>query len=557
MLPSDEGKFGENPMVMTNQTIDASDKPDLLVFLSDSLVVRVMLILLVSQVLEGLYMLLGRLPSDAFEQPTILGAMIRGAPGQLISKRGLLGLGVLAIILFFGSPGWWRRLPATWQARRLAGPCQALVVSPVLILGWYYAFSTYNYYFDRWHGWDRAMLLLFGALTVVRPGFILLFLLTLTPMISQYDSPIGRYSWAEQFPLLRIMFCAGAWLLLDGKRIRLRPNDLVFLVLCLIASHYWHSGIIKLRMGWATVDQVSHLIPATYSNGWLRMIGEDRMLQFKSIAEASNMVLIAFTLLVECAIVLCLWRRATAVAWLAMGILFHVGIFTFSGICFWRWALVDLVALVTLLVADKTGPCSVFTRRHFALSVVVIVSSVVWMDRHALGWYDVPLNYSYRFDAITDSGKAYPLPPHFFSPYEYQFTMGRFHGLVSGPRLPVIWGSTGDRNVMAALNDVESIDDFLEKEKALGRDYFNENEKNLLTAFIVRFIQNYNAYGPAKASRACWAPPYQLWTIPPPNAYKGREKILAVRITQVTALYYQGTYSAFRPITVLEIPIDK
>src|SRR5690606_34266357 len=154
-----------------------------------------------------------------------------------------------------------------------------------------------------------------------------------------------------------------------------------------------------------------------------------------------DLPIVGFTLLVECGSLFFLWRRPYALALLWGWVALHVGIVAVSGIFFWQWILVNL-GLFFLLWRDRNERLfPVFKREYFLLSLLLIGGRRIWYDAVNLSWYETRVSYTYRVEAIGESGKTYQLPPRFFSPYEYQFSLAGFGYLVQEPRLDVLYGA--------------------------------------------------------------------------------------------------------------------
>ena len=90
-----------------------------------------------------------------------------------------------------------------------------LVILVTAILAW--TFSTYdvNLYLGREHHADRVLLLVLGALVWRRPVFVLPFVLLVVAVVNQFFFPIGGYSTAEQFALVRVLIVFLATFLLQ------------------------------------------------------------------------------------------------------------------------------------------------------------------------------------------------------------------------------------------------------------------------------------------------------------------------------------------------------
>ena len=102
-----------------------------------------------------------------------------------------------------------------------------------------------------------------------------------------------------------------------------------------------------------------------------------------------------------------LWRRWSLLGFLAGWIIFHLGVFAVSGICFWKWMMVDGTLLIIFLARDSGRVFPIFTRRHFVLSLFLILGGLFWFRPVNLAWYDSPTTYAYRFVGVGESGATY------------------------------------------------------------------------------------------------------------------------------------------------------
>ena len=92
---------------------------------------------------------------------------------------------------------------------------------------------------------------------------------------------------------------------------------------------------------------------------------------------------------------------------------------------------------------------------------------MVWGRELVLVQYQDPLWLSDR--ATGESGQTYLLPPRFYRPYEYQFSLAGFGYLVDEPRVMVISGGTWSREVADALLAVRTLDDLTTVEETYGQ----------------------------------------------------------------------------------------
>lgn len=495
--------------------------------------------------LQGWILSVGRLAEASYFRPFITLELFRSPTlFQLILLLVVVGLLV------------WKRA-ATWRWTDLdrGEQWRPWILLIVAILTWSYATYDYNLYYSQGHVADRIFLVLLASAAIWRPAFLLPFVFLVTALATQFNYPIGGYSVTEQFMLVRILILFFAALLWSSLTARPVTTLFGFLLLTLVASSYWWSGLGKLRLLWFTHRHVYLLLPAAYSSGWLAFLQPESIEGVVNGLSRLDPLMVAFTLFAECGAILFLWRRRFALLLLSSWIVLHVGIIFLSGIFFWKWILVDL-GLFVLLWRSKLGKNRlVFGREHFLLSIVLIGLGRFWYQAVNLSWYDVPVNYAYRVEATGESGQTYPLPPRFFAPYEYQFSLASFGYLVEQPRLTIVYGATWDRTVAKELLGAEEAIDLFEVERKHGMVRLDKAQIALLEQFIQRSLSNLNA----GAGRAAWytrlQPPSQLLSFPYNPSFTGQEPITHVDIHQVTSWWNGENYLEVRDQIVHRIDI--
>ena len=490
-------------------------------------------------------MSVARLPESSYFQPSITLELLRHA-----------GLLHIAVILLVAGLLIWRKSPAwRWTDITHGERWRPWLLLLVTILLWTYTTYDYNLYFDQGHYWDRILVLALAAAVVWRPIFLLPFVLLVTALATQYDYPIGGSSVAEQFVLVRILILFFAALVLQSLVARPVSGAFSFLLLTLIASSYWWPGLGKLRLLWFTHGQIHLLLPAAYSSGWLAFLGSESIASISQFLAKLDPMMVAFTLFAECGAILFLWRRSFARLLLGSWIVLHLGIVALSGIFFWKWMLLDLGLLWLLSRPAHLQLFPVFGREFLLLSFVLIGASRFWYHPVNLSWYDAPVNYAYRFEAIGESGRTYQLPPRFFTPYEYQFSLGNFGYLVREPRLSIVYGGIWERDVAADLLAVKTAPDLFHFETARGTVRSDTRRAARFETFIQKCMTGLNARGFRKSHFTALQAPSQLLSFPYKAEFDGGEAIVQVDVHQVTSLFDGAQYLEVRDEIVRQIEI--
>jgi hypothetical protein len=489
-------------------------------------------------------MSVGHLPQTSYFRPLIALELLRN-PGLIQFTLLLLVAGLLI----------WKRALALRYTDIVQGErWRHLLLLIVSILAWIYVTYDYNRYYDQGHDWDRILVLVLAAAAVWRPVFLLPFILLVTALATQFDYPIGGYSVAEQFVLVRILILFFAALLLQSLTRKPVSKTFVFLLLTLVASSYWWPGLGKLRLLWFTHGHIHLLLPAAYSSGWLAFWPPESIAAIVQFLARLNPLMVVFTLFAECGAILLLWRRSFALLLLVVWIAFHLGVVAVSGIFFWKWILLNLGLLWVLWRPSPDLLSPVFRREYFLLSVVLIGASHFWYDPMNLSWYDTPVNYAYRLEATGKSGQTYQLPPRFFAPYEYQFSLGSFGYLVSEPRLGIVYGAIWERDVADKLLAVRTAAELFQLERERGRVRSDPRRAVRFEKFIQKSVSNLNARRTRPWFRLLPAPS-QLLSFPYNVDFASQDPIIRVDVHQVTSLFNGEQYLEIRDEIVQEIEV--
>lgn len=393
-----------------------------------------------------------------------------------------------------------------------------------------------------------------AGLLLWRPVSVFPFLVLLLLILRQFEYPIGGYSQAEQILLGRVLMVFGGFYLGCCLRGPWTAAECVFLLCCLIAGHYWVCGLGKLHLNWLLNDQIHYLLPATYANGWLGFLEPNVIENLTRALAQANGPMKLLTVSVECGALLCLWHRSVLRLMLAAWMVFHAGIFLISGICFWKWMALDAAVLV-IFFRRNVPPVPIFTRGHFLLSIGLIGTAGLWSAPVKLAWLDARVTYTYRFEAIGPDGRTFTLPPRFFAPYDYQFTLGNFGYITESPRLGIVWGAIMEPSLAKALEQAGSAEQVLTLEQERGRVAFEPTRSAVLDEFMRRFIGNWNRRGSKGAWWSRLQAPRQLWTFARPPAIGDGQSIDRVMVYEVTSLFDGERYREIRERRVAKIDL--
>jgi len=440
-----------------------------------------------------------------------------------------------------------------WSALEGGASVRWLVGAAVVLLAWVYALQPYNFFLDRWHGFDRLLLGVLAGLTLWRPVFAFPFLLVLLPFIGQLEALPG-YSWAVAAWPIRLTEAFVVFWGLGVLGMRLPLKDFVLFAGSLLGAHYFASGWGKLSLYWLLHDQVFYMLPATHANGWLAGLSPEAVAQWVETLRPLSAPVKVLVLLLEGGCVFFFAHRRAPVFFLGGWVLMHAGIFLVSGICFWLWSVLNLLLLWLFYRPGGWSALPLFRPRAAVLGAVLIVGGSWWFRPVRLAWADAPLSYTYRFEGQSPDGRTQTLPPEFFAPYDYQFTLGGFGYLCPEPLLGVVWGAT-DELTVRRLEAIQEAESFFAHEARFGRVYFDAPSAERFDAFLRRFAGGWNAAPRRGGVLHRVKAPRLLWTFPRGRVVQPSFRLAKIRVVQLTTWYRGGRYEVLRRRVVREVSI--
>ena len=149
-------------------------------------------------------------------------------------------------------------------------------------------------------------------------------------------------------------------------------------------------------------------------------------------------------------------------------------------------------------------------------------------------------------------GTRRDLPPEFFRPHDYLFTLSPFGYLSPEPRLPVVWGAMRDRRLVEALYAADDGAEILALESEFGVDDFDPVRAAALDGFLVDFVGTWNRRHSRSSGFSVVGPPPQLWTS---GSGTGDADIELVTVWQVTTYWDGNEYQEIRTVEVRRVAI--
>ena len=241
---------------------------------------------------------------------------------------------------------------------------------------------------------------------------------------------------------------------------------------------------------------------------------------------------------------------------LAAFIIFHTGVFLTTGMFFWKWILFEAALFLYFTKNKKTPGVDIFAPGYFIISVLVIVGGIRWFQPKGLSWYDTRLSYTYRLEAVGESGMRYSLPAYAFTPYSDLFTLGMFDFLNPQPQLTGLWDITSDRAIADTLVFIKSKKEIFEMEHSMGTMRFDSLKKEVFKKFITQYVANWNARGSKYIFLNFLQPPPHLWNCARGRPFDGSEKINEIIIYQITSFYDDEKLEEIRKRKIMAIRVS-
>lgn len=474
-------------------------------------------------------------------------------PGEILKNvftRFYLVLIALLIIPFI-----LKKLLLPWSDFKKGKTIRILLFSAALMLSWKYVTADYNYYLNNWYLPDRIILALSAFLILWRPVFLLLFLVALLTIIGQYQL-LPIYSLAADSLLIRSQVLFMSFFIIRVFTNYFSYEEFIFLMGCLLGAHYFESGILKINPEWLLYDNIPYLLPNVYTSGWLSHLSPENISSITKYAGWVNVPIKLYTITIECGMLLIFLNLQFTRFLFTGAIIFHLGIFLMTGIFFWMWILFLIVFIVYVFNRQDARIRRLFSRSYLLLSLPLIALGEFWCDPVGLAWHDSAINYTYKFQAEMDNGTRHLLPPDFFSPYYYQFTLGNFKFLSPDKLLPVVWGAT-NATTNKGLRNSPTISNVLEYEQKSGRRFEDPDKKIFFESFVQQFVRHWNSKRNKHHFINYLQPPRLLLNFPAKFSIPADNKIITIRILEITS-YYSDTqgYNVIRARNIGKIGIS-
>ena len=482
-------------------------------------------------------------------------------PALLRSPRGALvtiGPVVLGVQFF-------HRLQ--WQVIAADGGYVRMIVAVLVVTcSWAYACMPYNYYYDKLHLYDRVLIGGLALCAIWHPLFVAPFLAAVLVFVYQLQYPLRLHSYTDKQPLFDLLNLCSCFLYVRVVAPSTSSSRYLFVSLCVMAAYYFYPGVRKIQIGWVRDERLQCLLLAARDNGWLNWLGAEKLQALVAFIGRTNRILLWSVMVVELGALVMLLNATLAVVLLAGAVIVHVGIFAVSGILFWKWIIVDLTLVLSVLSLSQGVRQDVFTIQLFLLSLVLIRLSSRWLRPRMLAWFDTSLSPVFRFRCQMEDGRVCEVIPAQMTPYDFPLAQGRLYPLAQMPILTRTYGATMEAHNLRVIEGAQSVEELRAAIQKWGR--LVEGEAGAYT-HTVRFLQGYfgnlnrhlaKGRGLGGGPLVKFKPPLHIYTghvlsLPP---FDGSQQIRRIQVSFVYS-WLQGIEAVpvvDKPVLDIEIPLQ-
>lgn len=427
---------------------------------------------------------------------------------------------------------------------------RALVMAILAVAVWSGTTFEYNNYLHRGHAFDRILLLSLYGLSWRFPLAVPFAVRVSIIMMREAYVPINLddFEFRTVTELLTI-FSIFIWA--SAKR-SFQPWHVVIVGVGSWASYYYIAGVAKWTFGpkysWLLENHLTNLAFSTNMRGWFVWISPETFIKIVEWIRPYDVALTFYTLLVEFgSLGAFLFCRRSARLWFALCFLLHFGIFTFSGVFFWKWMLVNAAFIWWFGVRGRPILDKFYEYKlPLALTCLAVFFSAnrIWYypQTHVV-WYDTQMLDQYDIVVVGKSGEKYVVDPNYFAPQDLHFAQGAFCYATDNERTVThIYGTTGSYDVMKQLNT------FTDPKQALqlhnrGPVCSNPNQRTVFDNYMKRFFGNINRYGRPWDWLVQFGSPHHLWIdVREGKEFRAQEKVTRLELWRTTMYAHGGKY---------------
>ena len=431
----------------------------------------------------------------------------------------------------------------SWKDIENQNLVKVVVLIPVLVLAYECYFSSYNFFVDQSFDFERILILLLAIGSFFNPLFISPFIALVLLFQGQFVYPIPGYLLFDKRVLMDIILLFLSFLILK-KNFSLKASLFFFTVLLIVISNYFYAGFSKL---WSSphgyewiVGQMEYSLSHVVFKGWPL---SESLINF---VKNNALLLQTCTIIIELSSLLFFWKKKLSYYHICAFVILHFMIFYFSGCLFWKWIIVDVIALFILIKID------VFSRQYFYFSIIGILTCKIWLSPFPASWFPTKINQSFLYEVTLEDGSKEVYNKQFFAPFGNHFHHGKFHFIVNEKLLPIkTFGYTLDYQLSQKI-DKSSLSEIVALEQQLGQNNYDSIKKENFENFLKTYFSNVNK------SSTNWQPATKLvhlyvkqsdWT-------PEKKKIVAVKVYLIKTIIKENKSSVFYKKNILDLKID-
>jgi hypothetical protein len=421
---------------------------------------------------------------------------------------------------------------------RLVGPGTFLKSDKILIfisafiLSWELCTYDRNYYLDSAFYFDRVLLILLPFLMVRYAALIPLYVAFAFVYRSQFNYPAGGFDLFDKRLLFDIllMFTSLAYVKSYFPK---TGFHFFYFVICIIASNYFMSGVIKILMSphgyeWLLYNKISDLFINVHARGWLRGYDETLIQRLWHFLEKYNLFLQSLILVLELSAIFLFRNIRLAIGLLLFLALMHFGIFLVGSMLFWKWMVIDL-SLAFLLWKNRMIYKELFSKRTLLISTVIIMTSIVWLKPYTIGWFDTPYNQYFTYEAEDELGNTAEVGKNELDPYHQWFQYDKFLFLVDKTCLQISGFGYVKKFLVKRNLDTIPPSKLPLLEEEFGKNAYREEQADAFNDLIRNYFTNRNHY-PHPLLITKLRPPYHLYNSPSGRGLGSLGKIKKFRV---------------------------
>lgn len=408
---------------------------------------------------------------------------------SLLHPYFLLGLLVLYFPLVFWQKPFLSKVFVYQNSERL------LVFGSAFLLTWELVTYNYNYYLDSAFYFDRLVLILltFGLLRF--PLLAPLYIAFAFVYRSQFNYPVAGFELYDKRLLFDIllMFVSFRYIKCFVRDFKL---SFVWLVLCIVASNYFYTGLAKIIMSphgyeWLTQNNLADLFLNVHLRGWMANVNEATITSIWIFLNDWHIPLQILVLITELSALFLLRSKKLSILILSASFLMHLCVFCCGSMLFWKWMAMDAI-LIYLISKNKIVVEELKYKTLFVSSVLIIVFAFIWLRPFMIGWFDTPANQYFTYEVEDSKGITYQLPKNEMNPYHQWFQYDHFTFLVKPPSIPLSgFGYTYNYKLFTRLKR-DSLFSPKQVSDEYGVDQYDSLKAEAYSEFISTYFKNRN-----------------------------------------------------------------